>query len=132
MKIAHSVDYDPETGKIVIEGVPFDFYVRDDIKVGVLEDKVGFITMSVYTDNLVVGNEIIHSTMNLEPKMRAQVESEWVKREAKRIVHEGMSEVLEWLNISVARDIMDNYQQRYMTGLPNGSQSTKINPDHLN
>lgn len=126
MKIAHSIEYDPETDKIVIEGVPFDFYVRDGVEVGVLEDKVGFITMSVYTDNLVVGNEILHSTMNLEPKMRAKVESEWVKRESKRIVHEGMAEVLEWLSSAAAQGLEEGYPQRYMAGLPNDSQFTKM------
>lgn len=125
MKIAHTIEYDPEAGKIVIEGVPFDFYVRDDVEVGVLDDKVAFITMSVYTDNLMVGNEILHSTMNLEPKMRAQVESEWVKREARRIVHEGMADVLQWLS-SAASEEMENHPQRYMAGLPNGSQPTMM------
>lgn len=129
MKIAHSIEISGE--KILIEGVPFDFYIRDDLDYGTLDGKVGYVTLSVYTDNLVVDGEMVHSTMELTPSQRARIESEWVKRESKRIVHEGMARILEWITASQEAELED-FPQRHIGGLPNGSQATTINHSSSN
>lgn len=123
MKIAHTIEVTDD--QIIIEGVPFDLYVRDDVDYGTLDGKIGFVTMSVYTDNLIVNGKQVHSTMELTPSQRSRVESEWVKRESKRIVHEGMARILEWITASQEAELED-FPQRYMAGLPNGSQATMM------
>lgn len=123
MKIAHTIEIDHENGQLIIEGVPFDYYVRDDIEYGDLDGKIGYVTMSVYTDNLVVHNKVIHSTTHLTPEHRAKIETEWARREAKRIVHERMAHILEWLVD------LEKMPKKWVTGLPNGSQPTMLSDD---
>lgn len=128
MKIAHMIEIQPKTGQIFIEGVEFDFYVKEAPEVDTSEmgGQVALVTLSVYADNVVYGERHVFSTMDQETRERAQLESAWARREARRIVHEGMADVLKWLS-GAAVEQMDGFPQRYVAGLPNGSPATKIN-----
>lgn len=127
MKIAHTIEIDPKNHRVLIEGVEFDFYIEKTPEVEVVFDgAVAVVRLSVYADNVIFGDSHAFSTTDQSARARAAIESKWVKREARRIVHEGMADTLKWLSDAAAAS-MAGYPTRFMAGLPDGSQPTTIN-----
>lgn len=98
-RIAHTitVDHRPwdEGGGLYIEGVRVPFATSPEITVDDIEGFIGAVGVTFYADNVEVvskgGERRIQQTTSFEHEL------EFARREARRIVHEGMADVLEWL-----------------------------------
>lgn len=127
-KIAHDIVIDLQERAVYIEGVEFDFHLEDvPVVTPAFGGRLARVTMSVFADNVVIGDRHVFSTTGQTIENRRAIESKWVERESKRIVHEGLAHVLEWLTYTEA-----NYPMRYMAGLSNDSRATMLDPDNRN
>lgn len=119
--IASTIELD-SNGLIWVDGVPFLFHVRDDVEVGNDGPMIGWVTMSVFADTITLGGKQVYRS-----GQAVKADSEWAKREANRIVHEGMADVLEWLD-TARREYEDKAAeyQELIDGLQSGSHVTKV------
>ena len=105
-RIAHHVriDHRPEDegGGLFVEGVRVPFYVADDIEALSFEQGViGGVSMVLYADVIEVVSrwgEVSH----FRSRLADQADLEWAAREGRRIVHDGMADILHALWNSTA------------------------------
>lgn len=119
--VANVIEIAPD-GVVWIDGAPLPFYIRDDVKVGYEGSMIGWLTLSVFADTITVNGRRAYRS-----DRAAKAESEWAEREANRIVHEGMADVLEWLD--TARREYEEKVAEYealIDGLQSGSHVTKV------
>lgn len=131
-RIAHviTVDHRPwgEGGGLYIEGVRVPFAISPEITVDDIEGFVGTVGVTFYADNVEVvskgGERRIQQTTSFEREL------EFARREARRIVHEGMADVLEWLWKGTTRQLED-YPARYVMGLDEETRQALVStPTH--
>lgn len=93
---AKEVVLDHRTGTVEIDGVPFDYYVAADADVEI-DPSIITVRLGLYADNVtVVSKSGERKTVSSEADPGS--DSEWTRRTARRIVLEGMADVLEWLD----------------------------------
>jgi len=95
MRVAHSIVLDARDGSISIEGARLPYHLRDEPVVADLDGMVGAVTVTFYADNV----ELVSKTGERSHPIVARLgpELEWARREARRIVLEGMADIVQRL-----------------------------------
>ena len=116
-------DWD-QGGGLYIEGVRVPFAVQPPVHVDNIDGYVGAVSVTFYADNVEVvskGGERSYP-VRTGPLER---ELEWARREARRIVHEGMADVLEWLWTGATKALED-YPARYVMSLDEAERKALV------
>lgn len=100
MKIAHSIVLDGQAERMLIDGVAFPFYTKEDpeielIRLGHGSTDIGAVHVGILADNITVISKSgkIHTPVTAS----TEVELAWARARAKEIVHEGLAPIIEWI-----------------------------------
>lgn len=127
-RIAHTITVDhraeEDGGGLYIEGVKVPFAVKPDPVVDDIEGYIGTVTVTFYADNV----EVVTKGGERRYPVRTgpfAAELEWARREARRIVLEGMSDVLEWLWTGATK-ALEGYPARYVMSLDEAERKALV------
>lgn len=99
-RIAHTIVVDhSQAGRghtpLFIDGVQVPYALGPKVEVTDIDGFVGCVTVTFYADEVTLiskgGESRTVKAITFEDEL------EWARREARRIVHEGMADILEWL-----------------------------------
>lgn len=113
-RVAHRISLDYRTGSLWIEGVEVPFHISPEVEVHDFDGAVGGVTVTLYADEVEVISKAGTSKIR-RSRAADQTDMEFARREARRIVHEGMADVLEWLWTGSTRQL-EEWPVRYALG----------------
>lgn len=127
-RIAHTITVDhreeKDGGGLYVEGVKVPFAVKSDPVVSHIDGYVGTVTVTFYADNV----EVVTRGGERRYPVRTgpfEAELEWARREGRRIVLEGMADVIEAL-YSGAMSALEHWPARYVLGLDENDRKALI------
>ena len=120
-RVAHHIRVDHrhprDGGGIYVEGVRVPFFVSPGSEVVDFgEGALWGVSLTIYADNVeVVG--LAGEASNWRSATAHAQDMEWARREARRIVHEGMADILEWCWEGMNQRALEDFPARYVMGL---------------
>lgn len=101
---AHNITLDFRTHDILIDGIPFPFWIEPSPQVDLPHaDSTALTTVriGVFTDSLTVIDE--HGLTKTVVESRLEDDLRWARARAKEIVIEGLAPVLKWIEKGMPR-----------------------------
>ena len=118
-RFAHTIGVDEQRGVVSIDGVDLPYIVAGDVYspelVNFHNGQLWGVTLTLYADHVeLVGRR--GERQLRDSAWHHEADMEWARREARRIVLEGMADILEWSWTGLTK-YLESYPARYVLGL---------------
>lgn len=92
-RLAHVVEIDHQQGALTIDGEVFPYAIAPSPTASGVDDFIGIVSLDLYADEVVVTTK--HGERHTTRYANQAVELAWARREARRIVLEGMADIIQ-------------------------------------